>query len=234
MIAVIGATFLRGEGPTAIADGLAARIATAAAAEGNRVELIAKVGDDPAGDAVLLALARAGIGHVAVLRDAVHGTPTAPDAIESDDTADDDPDGGVGDAAVGRAAAAAAAATAAAAAGTAPAAPELESADVGLALRYLPDLEVIVAVHPTPAIAEEVIAAADWAGACLVIVSGAGSGVPPRTPPSALVLEVADSLADVAGIGARLGAYAAAAARGDDLGAAFAATVSDPEAGPGV
>ncbi len=49
--------------------GLAAGIALAAAAAGSRVELVGSIGDDPDGDAVALALGRAGVGHAALLRD---------------------------------------------------------------------------------------------------------------------------------------------------------------------
>ena len=52
-----------------IAAGLAARIALAAARGGARVELVGKIGDDAAGDALATALARAGVGHAALLRD---------------------------------------------------------------------------------------------------------------------------------------------------------------------
>ena len=38
------------------------------------VQLVGRVGEDPAGDATLLALARSGIGHVAMLRDPAHST----------------------------------------------------------------------------------------------------------------------------------------------------------------
>ena len=49
--------------------GLAAGIACAAAAAGGSVELVGSIGDDPAGDAVVVALGRAGVGHAALLRD---------------------------------------------------------------------------------------------------------------------------------------------------------------------
>jgi hypothetical protein len=49
--------------------GLAVEIACAAAAAGGRVELVGSIGDDAAGDAVVVALGRAGVGHAALLRD---------------------------------------------------------------------------------------------------------------------------------------------------------------------
>ena len=77
MIVVIGLPSFRppAEGRAAAASGLAAGVARAAVAAGATVQLIGKVGDDPSGDALVLALARDGIGHVALLRDAVHPTP---------------------------------------------------------------------------------------------------------------------------------------------------------------
>lgn len=44
-------------------------IAVAAAAAGAQVELVGSIGDDPAGDRVVLALGQAAIGHAALLRD---------------------------------------------------------------------------------------------------------------------------------------------------------------------
>jgi hypothetical protein len=50
------------------AEGLAATIASAAAAAGRPVELVARIPDDPIGDRLLGALSAAGVGHVATLR----------------------------------------------------------------------------------------------------------------------------------------------------------------------
>ena len=72
-----------------VADGLAAHIALAAAAQGRSVQFVGKVGDDEAGDAVVLALAGGGVGHAALLREAGRPTPRAAsigiDAIEAAD-----------------------------------------------------------------------------------------------------------------------------------------------------
>ncbi len=73
MLAVVGSpSFVPGPTPDAAgeAGGLAAGVARAAAAAGVEVQLVGKVGGDPAGDAVLLSLARGGVGHLALLRDA--------------------------------------------------------------------------------------------------------------------------------------------------------------------
>jgi hypothetical protein len=64
-------------GPEPAAAGLAVDIARAASEAGATVQLAGKVGDDPEGDAVLADLARAGIGHAAILRDPALRTPVA-------------------------------------------------------------------------------------------------------------------------------------------------------------
>lgn len=56
--------------------GLAARVAVEAASRGARVELAGSIGDDAAGDAVAVALGRAGVGHAALLRDPAGATAT--------------------------------------------------------------------------------------------------------------------------------------------------------------
>ena len=55
--------------------GLPAEVAIAAARAGARVELVGSVGDDADGDAVAIGLARAGVGHAALLRDPGAATP---------------------------------------------------------------------------------------------------------------------------------------------------------------
>ena len=74
MIVVIGRLAGRLADGTTVADGLAAGIAQAAVGAGAGSEIITKVGNDPAGDAVLLGLGRAGVGHVATLRDPAWAT----------------------------------------------------------------------------------------------------------------------------------------------------------------
>ncbi len=206
MIVVIGSTYLRGAGAESVPDGLAGQVATAAAAAGARVELVAKVGEDVTGDALLLSLARARVGHVAVLRDAVHPTGQSPvwDDSAVDPVASD-----------------------AGSPGSAETAPVLDAADVGLALRYLTDYVVIVAVHPTQAVSAEAISAAEWAGAHLILVTLPGTPAPAALPIGSLVLEVADEPDDGSAFGSRLGAYAAAVDRGEDPAAAFAALTAE-------
>ena len=74
MIVVVGGLGWR-QGDPAGPAGRACEVALAAAAAGARVEIVARAGDDATGDALMLALSRAGIGHVAVLRDPSHPTP---------------------------------------------------------------------------------------------------------------------------------------------------------------
>jgi pfkB family carbohydrate kinase len=225
VIAVIGAAAVRGTGSDATAVGLAATIATEAARSGSRVELIGKVGDDPAGDALLIALSRQGVGHVAILRDAARPTPSVvdPGSVELDPGADDP----VGDdtAADDRDADDTEADGTVAPPERAQDLPALDAADVGLALRYLPELAVIVAVHQPGDVLREAAAASRWAETTLIVV------VPPNeTAPDVLpdgILVIAAEAAIESASGSTIGRYAAAIDQGtparqayDDLVAA--------------
>lgn len=221
VIVVIGALGLRGTIEEAEPDGLAAAIARAAAA-GARVELISKAGDDPAGDAVLLALARAGVGHVATLRDPSRLTPVRAQPDESTDPAIEEGaetatdamgDDGIGDSTPNEAPPAALR-------------PTLDAADISLALRYLTDFEVLVAVHPSSELLAEAVSAAGWAGARLVVVLEPAGDVPAGVPADALV--VAAAADDAEGVGARIGRYAAALSRGDDAATAYRELTAAP------
>ena len=192
-------------GAEARPDGLAAAVAEAAARDGSRVEVVARLGDDPAGDAVLLAFARDGVGHVAVLRDAARSTPVRstaepPSDLDADDVASEEAD---------------------VIAETGPE-PTLDRDDVSLALRYLVDFRVIVLVHPRDTdMVAEVASAASFAGAHLVAIADPAAAPPEGLPGDALVVTAAD---DAAGVGDVLGRYAAAVDRGEEPAAAFAAT----------
>jgi hypothetical protein len=216
VIVVIGPTHLRGTGSAGAPDGVAGRIAVAAAQGGSAVELIDKIGDDPVGDALLVALARARVGHVAVLRDAVH--PTAHRAGEDDEPADvpldpaADPVASATPWIVGPAEA-----------------PVLDAADVGLALRYLTEYRVIVAVHAPDAIVAEATAAADWAGAHLILVAAPGREITTGVPLGALVVEGEDDGEDASGLGGRLGQYAAAVDQGTTPATAYAVLTTPPD-----
>ncbi len=206
MIVVIGGLGLRGSIEEPEPDGLAPAIAIAAAAAGARVELISKAGDDPAGDAVLLALAGAGVGHVATLRDPSRLTPVRSLPDEPTDPATDEAtETGAGGAAED--------------APPADLRPTLDAADVSLALRYLTDFGVLVAVHPSSDLLAEAVSAAGWASARLVVVLESEGDVPAGMPADALV--VAAAADDAEGVGERIGRYAAAVSRGDDAAAAY-------------
>ncbi len=202
---MIGGLGLRGSVEEPEPDGLAPAIAVAAAAAGARVELISKAGDDPAGDAALLALAAAGVGHVATLRDPSRFTPIRSQPDEPTDPATD--------------AATESAEGAAEDAPTADLRPTLDAADVSLALRYLTDFQVLVAVHPSSDLLAEAVSAAGWASARLVVVLESEGDVPDGMPADALV--VAAAADDAEGVGARIGRYAAALSRGEDAAAAY-------------
>jgi hypothetical protein len=199
------------------AAGRASGIARAAAAGGSEVQLVGRVGEDPGGDAVLLDLAAALVGHVAILRDPSRSTPAAPpppdDEIVFDETID------VPTPARGSAAADG---NAAADGETGPGATglSLEPADIELALRYLPDYRVLVVADPLGEASLRVaVAAAGWNGAALIVVAAAGVGRPPGGD-DATVLEAPEDDSDGA-FAAVVGAYAAALDRGEEPAEAF-------------
>ncbi len=199
-------------GPGAAA-GLAAGIAGAAAAAGARVELAAKVGDDSAGDAVLMALGRAGVGHAATLRDPSRPTPS----IEAggDDGSPLVPlDGGTGGAG--------ASVDAAPGASAAPddAAAALDAGDIDLALGYLLDPRVIVLAQPvSDAAAAAAARAAAFSDATLIAVVAAGAAVPPSLE-RAIVFERDSS--ETEELATLVGRFAASIDAGSDAAVAFA------------
>jgi hypothetical protein len=217
VIVVIGSISWRAAAPSGPA-GRACDIAIAAAAQGARVELVGRVGDDPNGDAALLALTNARVGHVAVLRDAARATPVTPS--EPDREAD------VGAAGARLLAAPAVGATRPASTAPIPSPPPmLEPADVGLALEYLTDFRVLVLSDDVPPAARQAcFDAAAFTGAHLVML--VASGTAPSDPPAgAVVLGVPDDDGAAAFAGL-VGAYAAAVDGGLDPAAAFDAAVA--------
>lgn len=192
-------------------DGLPARIALAAAERGTSVELVGKAGEDPEGDAVVLALARGGVGHVALLRDAGRATPRltepvgedlgAPEVGAADPKGDEAPAETTSDGTV------------------------LEAADVDLALRYLTEFAVLVLADPAEREIVRVAAdAASWVGARLVVVIRPGEAVPDGLPPDVVVFEAPD--ADPDGVFASMvGSFAAALDDGNDPAEAFRSSI---------
>ena len=199
MIVVVGNPVARTalDGPT-VAAGLSSGVAIAAVAAAATAQVVGRVGEDPAGEAALLDLARHGVGHAAILRDPSRPTPVL--AAPGDDDALD-VDGGNSEAAL------------AAGAST------LEAADLKLAFDYLPEYSVIVVAEPLVAATLAIaVGAAAWSGSALVVV---GSGGLEGLPENATVFEPpADDDPDGA-FAAMVGAYAAGLDRGENPRAAF-------------
>jgi hypothetical protein len=196
------------------AAGRSIEVAHGATADGAQVELVGKVGDDPAGDALLLALADAGIGHVAILRDPSRRTPVAPIATGDDEAMlpdEDDDDGNE---------IAAPAAPASVGVSDEPV-PTIDAGDLDLALRYLPDHTVVVVAERLGADALAVVAAdCSYVAAALVLIIEPRSE-PLETPPGATLLEAPRS--DPDGVfGRTVGRFAAALDRGSSGAQALA------------
>lgn len=233
MIVVVGVPAVS-DAPEAQAVGVAAGVALAAAAAGARAELVGRVGDDPAGDRLLFALSRGGVGHAAILRDPSRPTPVlrAP-AIDPDEDAeaqpwsdptDDAPEPRSSTARSADAAHAAAAADPeAAAAASMASGPILDPADVELGLRYLTDARVVVLADPaTDAMLEVAGEAAAYLSASLVVLvaSDAVATAAARVVADATVIAMPPG--DGAGPFATIvGRFAAALDRGEAPGPAF-------------
>lgn len=219
MIVVIGPAALRTT-PAGVGEavGAAPAIAAAAAADGSVVEIVTKIGEDGAGEELLLALGRSRVGHLAVLRDPARPTALAPDPggelVDGDLVpallvAAEPVGGGVP-------------------AGSSPisgSGPALEPADLALALRYLRDYRVIVAIEPTAAGGADLICeAASFADASLVVIAEPGVEAPAAWPGATVIEAPVD---DPEGAFADLvGRFAAALDRGVDPAAAFRAATA--------
>lgn len=183
--------------------GLPAAIAVAAAEGGARVELVGKIGDDGTGDALMLALARAGVGHAAISRDPVRGTPVTMAAPDARDETPDVPDptseseiqtaAGPGELVLPT---------------SARERPALDAGDVQLALRYLGPARVLVAAEPLDELTAAVVAEASrYSGAHLVAVVPGGGPVPPGFDDATLLEAPAEDEGDA--FGRVVGAFAA-------------------------
>ncbi len=205
MIVVVGSLAWR-DAPEPSPAGRAPEIAVAAAARGAHVEVVGRVGDDRVGDALVIALNGAGVGHAAVLRDPVHGTPVLapPSADEDPDPFSDDVPGPVPSAG----------------------GPRLEPADVSLRLSYLTSFAVLVVADDVPAAAlPACVDGAQFAGAHLVLLVPPGRRPPGTLPVDATVLAAPD-VADDGAFAALVGAYAAAVDAGEPPAAAFRAAAA--------
>jgi hypothetical protein len=204
VIVVVGTPAWREADPSSPV-GRACEIGLAAAGRGAAVEIVGRVGDDRAGDSLLIALARAGVGHAAVLRDPVVSTPImAPsqDLDPVDDLLADVPGAAAQDIAGG---------------------PRLEPADVALGLSYLTAFGVLVVTDDAPAeVVPACVAGAAFTGAHLVILVPADRPLPGGLPADAVVLIAPGDPTDAA-FGAVVGSYAAAVDGGEDPALAFRA-----------
>ncbi len=214
MIVVIGSPVGRAADGAVSAGGTASRVALAAAATGAAVQLVGKIGDDATADAVILDLARGGVGHVALLRDPVRATPLEQldEATADLDRPDDEPDRVPVD--PGR-----------------EASPDedgsgLEAADVDLGLRYLTEFSVVVLVGPAGSeIVTTAVEATSWADARLVVVVAAGRTMPTGLPDDVVVFEAPHDDPDGA-FATLVGSFAAGLDTGAAPGDAFRSSVA--------
>jgi hypothetical protein len=212
MIVVVGLpVYADGPDGEECAGGLAVEVAAAAVGRGGTVELVGKVGNDGAGDAVVVALGRLGIGHAALLRDMSRPTPvlTATQLDESAATAAEEPAEEPQSMLLPEDPAAR---------------PALEAADVELALRFLPQASVIVLADPSAeSTVEAGIQGAAFSAARLIVLVPTGGASPP-VPPEATVLEAPQD--DDGSFGRLVGTFAGALDAGLDPAAAFSEAVT--------
>lgn len=221
MIVIVGNPGWRASDPAGPA-GRTCEVGLAAAACGSSVEIVGRAGEDRDGDALMLALARAGIGHVAVLRDPAHATATVAETPGDDTLAADDDDVGSDDDPAKPGAAGPAS-------GPATGGPPLEPADVSLGLQYLTTFRVLVVADDVPPSIGPVAAeAASFAGAHLVLLVPADVAAAdlPEAGPTVTVL-AAPAEHDEGAFARLVGTYAAALDAGSDPSAAFSTAVSD-------
>jgi hypothetical protein len=209
MIVVIGHPLAVDSGEGHQPAGTAALAALEAVRAGAEVQLVGKIGDDDAGDEVLVAFGRAGVGHVAVLRD-----PSRPTPLVSTDGRTEDLDGS-GDSDVAR---------------IDPADPEhrptVDAADIELGLRYLTDFRCVLIAEP---LADSVVTvaadAARYAGAELIVVTADPSSLP-ALPAGALIIGASETDTDGT-FAVLLGRVAAAVDTGESAAEAFASAAGN-------
>jgi len=218
VIVIVGSPAARPVGQGIVAAGLSSDIARAAATSGAAVQIVGRVGEDAAGDEVLLSLAAGGIGHVAMLREPGRPTPTTSPEGNSSASPDGPALGEVLLDGVGLLDDAGPLADGDGA--TPPVGLSLDAGDLELALRYIPDYRVLVVATDLEASAlDAVVAAAGWSGAHLVVLLPGGapaSSIPDGA--TALQRPATDPDGDFA---AMVAGYAVALDRGDEPGTAF-------------
>jgi hypothetical protein len=229
MIVVVGLpAFVDAPDGESCAGGQAVAIALAARRRGADVELAGKVGADGAGEAVVLALGKAGVGHAALLRDPARPTPLlAEPAAPTDDTAPIDE--------------IAATYETAGDPGDAPATtvprllpedpaerPGLDAGDVELALRYLPAARVVVLTDQlSSAAAAAGLDGAAFSAARAILLRRSGDADTTALGPLAGEATVLESPArDDGSFAALVGAYASNLDAGAEPGPAFTDAVA--------
>jgi hypothetical protein len=221
VIVLVGSPVAQRSGNGILAGGLSADIARLAAAAGAAVQIVGRVGEDPAGDLLLLALAANDVGHVAVLREPGRPTPI----VEPPDGGSAAPDGpALGEALLDEAADADGDRIPEGDDDPAllPAGLSVDADDLELALRYVPDYRVLIAAGDLdPAALDAVVAAVAWSGAHLVVLLPDGSSTA-TLPDSATVLLRPATDPDGA-FAAMVAGYAVALDQGDEPRSAFAA-----------
>ena len=221
MIVVVGSPIAQPTAQGIVAGGLSAEVARAAAAAGAAVQIVGRVGEDAAGEAVLLSLAADAIGHVAMLREPGRPTPTS-DVSAADASAS--PDGpALGEALLDEVGLSDGEVASDGEDGPPPPAGlSVDADDLELALRYVPDYRVlVVAGDLDPAALDAVVAAVGWSGAHLVVLLPDGSSTA-ALPDSATVLLRPATDPDGA-FAAMVAGYAVALDQGDEPQSAFAA-----------
>lgn len=214
MIVVVGSPAWRPIEPAGPA-GPTCVVALAAAGGGSRVEVVGRIGDDPTGDALLVALARAGVGHVAVLRDPAHPTSVQlpPPDPQPADLVGREPE------------------LARSGALLRPG-PPLQPADVALGLSYLTSFRVlVVASDAPPEVLPACVDGAAFAGAHLVVLLTGQAAAPDGLPAGATVLAAPGD--DEGAFATLVGAYAAAVDAGTEPAEAFRTAAGRVGAAPG-
>jgi hypothetical protein len=220
VIVVVGSPVLRVSGTSSgEVAGLAGQVALAAVAAGRAVQVVGKLGDDDAGDALMVALTRGGVGHAALLRDAAH--PTAVQAaVDPGAEADIDDAFASGDA------------DGSATSDVAPEGLPLEAADIELALRYLTEFQVLVIAAPLDSRSlHSALDAAGFAGAHVIRLDASrdlggeagGEATATETPPEGVEVTAFEAPQhDEPAFAAMVGRYAAGLDAGRTAREAFA------------
>jgi len=212
VIVVIGSPVAVRRGKRILPAGRPVALAEAVKAAGGEAQLVGKVADDLAGDAIVIDLGRRGIGHAALARAESGLTPSGTIATEDDD--ESEPLDGA-DAPAVEAAEEAPPATPGAAL---PNGIALDAADVKLALGYLPEIGAIVVGAPLADDAARVVAeAAAYHEVPLVVLVEPGAATPPAFG-SAIVLEAPEAEESFDRL---VGAFAVRLERGAEAADAF-------------